>query len=95
VEDNMIARLDARHTLPYPLDDARSLVAEEVGEKFIGALGGFDLINLSAANAAVVNADMDLAEGEWFRHLEFGNFERSVGLDEDGGEHKRNLKFET
>lgn len=27
VEDNMIALLDARHTLPYPLDDARSLVA--------------------------------------------------------------------
>jgi hypothetical protein len=38
---------------------------------------------------------MDLAEGERLGHLEFGDFERSVGLDEDGGEHKRNLKFET
>ena len=95
VEDNMIARLDARHTLPYPLDDARSLVAEEVGQKFIGALGGFDLVDLSAANTAVMNADMNLAEGERVGHLEFGDFERRVGLDENGGEHERNLKFET
>jgi len=64
VENNMIARLDARHALPHPLDDARSLVAEEVGQKFIETLGGFDLIDLSAANTAVMNADMDLAEGE-------------------------------
>ena len=39
-------------------------MAEQVGQKFIGALGGFDLVDLSAANAAVMNADMDLAEGE-------------------------------
>ena len=39
-------------------------MAEEVGEKFIGALSGFDLVDLSAADAAVMNADMNLAEGE-------------------------------
>lgn len=64
-------------------------MAEEVGQKFIGALGGFDLVDLSAADAAVVNADMDLAEGKGVRHLEFGDFERSVGLDEDGGLHRK------
>jgi hypothetical protein len=71
-------------------------MTEQVGEKFIGPLGGFDLIDLSAANAAVMNADMDLAERKGIRRLEFGDFERSVGLDEDGGEHgKRNWKLET
>ena len=89
VENDMVAGLNARHSLPYPLDDARSLMAEEVGQKFIGPLGGFDLIDLSAANAAVMNADMDLAESERLGHLEFGDFERSVGLNEDGGLHRK------
>ena len=95
VENDMVAGLDAGDALPYPLDDARSLVAEEVGQKFIGALGGLDLVDLGTADSAVVKADMNLTEGQLLRHLEFGDFERSVGLNEDGGEHERNLKFET
>jgi len=95
VENDMVAGLDAGDALPYPLDDAGALVAEEVRKKFIRALGGLDLIDLGAADSAVVNADMDLTEGQLLRHLEFGDFERGVGLNEDGGEHERNLKFET
>ena len=64
VKNDMVPRLHAGHPLPYPLYDARALVAEKVGKKFIWALGSFDLVDLRAANAAVMNADMDLAEGE-------------------------------
>ena len=87
VENDMVAGLDAGDALPYPLDDAGALMAEEVRKEFVRAFGGLDLVNLGAADSAVVNADMNLAEGQLLRHLEFGDFERGVGLDEDGGEH--------
>ena len=87
VENDMVAGLDAGDALPDPLDDAGALMAEEVRKEFIGALGSFDLVDLGAADSAVVNADMNLAEGQLLRHLEFGDFERSVGLNKDGGEH--------
>jgi len=84
----MVARLHARHAFPDSFHDAGAFMSEKVGEKFIGPLGGFDLIDLGATNAAVVNAHMNLAEGEMRGHFEFGDFERSVGFDEDGGLHE-------
>jgi hypothetical protein len=60
----MVPRLNAGHPLPYPLDDTGTLVSEEMWKKFVRAFGSFDLIDLSTANAAIMNADMDLAEGE-------------------------------
>jgi len=87
VENDMVAGLDAGDALPYPLDDAGALMAEEVRKEFVGAFGSLDLIDLRAADSAVMNADMDLTEGQLLRHLEFGDFERGVGLNEDGGFH--------
>ena len=95
MQNDMVPGLDAGDALPYPLDDAGALVTEEVREEFIRAFGGLDLVDLGAADSAVVKADMNLTEGKLLRHFEFGDFERGVGLDENGGEHERNLKFET
>jgi hypothetical protein len=88
VKNDMITRLHAGDPLPYPLNDAGALVAEKVWKKFIRALGGFNFIDLRSANSAVVDAHMNLTECELVWQLEFGDFERSVGLDKDGGEHK-------
>lgn len=70
-------------------------------KKFVWAFSSFDLIDLRTTNSAVVDADMNLTECELIRQLEFGDFERSVGLDKDGGEHGKekpetgNLRLET
>lgn len=87
VENDVIAGADSGDAFADALDDAGPLVSEEVGEKFIGALGGFDLVDLCAADAAVVQADVDLAEGKAIRHFEFGKFQRGVGFNKDGGAH--------
>lgn len=83
----MVAGADAGDALSDALDDAGAFVAEEVGKEFVRSLGRFDLVDLRAADAAVVEADMDLAEGEGVGHLEFGDFKWGVGFDEDGGFH--------
>ena len=87
VEDDVITRLDTGDTLANALDDAGPFVAEEVRKEFVGTLGGFDLVDLRPANPTVMNADMNLAEGEALRHAEFSDFKRGAGLGEDGGEH--------
>jgi hypothetical protein len=91
----MITRLHAGNTLPYPLNDAGTLVSKKMRKKFVWAFGGFNFIDLGAADSAVVDVDVNLTECDFVRQLEFGDFERSVGLDKDGGEHKKNLKLET
>ena len=92
VEDDVITRLDAGDALANALDDAGPFVAEEVRKEFVGTLGGFDLVDLCAADAAVVEANVDLAEGKSFRHFEFSKFERGVGLNEDGGFHRKGAR---
>jgi hypothetical protein len=87
VKNDMITRLHAGNTLPYPLNDAGTLVSEKMRKKFVWAFGGFNFIDLRSANSAVVDAHMNLTECELVWQLEFGDFERSVGLDKDGGEH--------
>jgi hypothetical protein len=89
MKNDMVTRLNAGDTLPYPLDDTGPLVSEKMWKKFVRAFGSFDLIDLRTTNSAVVDADMNLTECELIRQLEFGDFERSVGLDKDGGFHKR------
>jgi hypothetical protein len=95
VKNDMITRLHAGNTLPYPLNDAGTLVSKKMRKKFVWAFGGFNFIDLGAADSAVVDVDVNLTECDFVRQLEFGDFERSVGLDKDGGEHKKNLKLET
>lgn len=95
MQNDMVAGLDPGHALPHPLDGAGPFVSEKVWKEFVGTLGGLDFIDLCTADAAVFEADMDLTKGKLLRHLEFGEFERSVGLNEDGGFHgvRRGLLF--
>jgi len=87
VENDVVARLDAFHSLSNRYNGSGTLMTEEVRKKPILSLGRFDFVELGTADPAVVDANVNLPEGKPVRHAEFGDFERSAGLGEDGGEH--------
>ena len=77
----MIARLDLRDAGPDLDDDAAAFVAEQVREKFVGPFHARNLAELRAADARALNLDAHLADVQR-RHLEIGQHERRIQLDE-------------
>jgi hypothetical protein len=58
-----------------------------MGKKLIGPLGSLDFVDLSPTDPAVVNLDMNLTEGEFFRHSKVNNLKGLLCLNKNGGFH--------
>jgi hypothetical protein len=67
----------------------RSLMSQQMGKKLVGPLGSFDFVDLSPTDPAVVNLDVNLAEGEFLWHAKLNNLKRLLRLNENGGFHSK------
>jgi hypothetical protein len=60
-----------------------------MGKKLVRPLGSLDFIDLGSTDPAVVNLDVDLAEGKLLRHVKLNNLKGLLRLNKDGGFHSK------
>ena len=82
---DLVALLDGLHAFAGLEHGAAALVAQQVGKELVRALGAFDLVDLRAADAAVVHLYKHLAESQAPRRLDFRQLEGRMLLHENGG----------
>jgi hypothetical protein len=87
VEYHLVAGLYPPDAFTDGQHRARALVTEQVGQELVRTLRAFDLVDLGAADAAEMDADVGLAEGEPIRQAQLGDLERGAILDEDCRDH--------
>ena len=86
VHHHVIARFDVRHTRARFQHDTAAFVAEQVWKKFVRAFHARDFAQLRAAYARALNLDEHLPDIQR-RHLEIGQHERRIQLDEHCSRH--------
>src|SRR5882672_11240853 len=87
MQDHSVVRLDVAHPGPGLHDRAGSLVTEQMGQGFVGALGTVDFSKLRAADIAVVDLHEHLSHLEPLRKSYFRYDQRLALLDEDRSLH--------
>ena len=83
VQHHGVARLDRGHARADLDHLRRRLVAEQVRQELVGALGGGDLVELGAADRRVEHLDQDLADAERLRQRDLVDDKRLARLRED------------
>lgn len=78
----MVTRLHIGDTLTNRLDDTRTLVAQDDGERALGILSG-EGVGIGMADTGVVDLDADLV-GLWGRNLDVFDGEVLASLPGDG-----------
>jgi hypothetical protein len=81
MQHDMIPWLDGFYSGAYSLHDARTLMPQQMGEKLVRPLGSLNFVDLGSTYSAVVNLDMNLAEGKLLRQSEANNLERLLCIN--------------
>ena len=62
---------------------------QQMGEKLVRPLGSLDFVDLGSTDPAVVNFDVNLAEGKLLRQSKVNNLEGLLRLNENGSFHSK------
>jgi hypothetical protein len=81
MQDHAVARFEAFHAGADSEDGAGAFMPKQVGQEFVGAFGGVDFVDLGAADAAEMNADVNLSVRQIRGRFKLSNDERFAGFD--------------
>ena len=82
---DLVAFPDRLDPFPHLQHRRATLVTQQVRQELIGAFGALDLVDLGAADAAVLHLDQHLAEAQAVGRLDFRELERRMLLHQYRG----------